>query len=48
MGDFGVEVRRDDEREITLDLSYDLRGLELYASYDANDQSGSIGAKLAF
>ena len=41
-------MRRDHETEFTLDLSYDLRGLELYASYDANDQGGSIGAKLAF
>lgn len=48
VGDLGVAVRRDHETEFTLDLSYDLRGLELYASYDANDQGGSIGAKLAF
>lgn len=48
VGDLGVEVRRNHDTEFMLDLSYDLGGLELYASYDANDQGGSIGAKLAF
>ena len=48
LGDFDIEMRRDQETKFRLNLSYDLWGLELYSSYDLNEQGGSVGAKLAF
>ncbi len=45
---FGLSIGFDEALEPTVGVTYDLGGLNLYAGYDADDEGGSIGAKLSF
>ena len=45
---FGLSIGFDEDLEPAVGVTYDLGGLNLYAGYDADDEGGSIGAKLSF
>ena len=45
---FGLSIGFDQDLEPAVGVTYDLGGLNLYAGYDADDEGGSIGAKLSF
>ena len=45
---FGLAIGFDQDLEPQIGVDYDLGGLSLYASYDADDEGGSVGATLSF
>ena len=45
---FDLSLSVDQDLQPTFGLGYDLGGLNFYASYDAGDEGGAVGAKIAF